>query len=544
MIPFASERGLGQDLATHLLNEYDNEDMVLAEVRGAVAQDLHGALAEWEFQAHARTRCKNYLFSLSVNPWEVTNGCLTREQYFDYIDRAEARLGLSGQPRAVVFHIKDGREHCHVVWSRIDTDKGKAVHLPFFKDTMMMVTREFAREHGQELPKGYEQHRDGKSKQLSLYEMHQQRAGGLSIEAHMEQVTDAWRMSDSPKAFVQALADRGYILAKGKRPYVLVDLYGHMNALPRLIDDKTVRTKDIRAFLEADFPPENLPTVEDAKKLAAAHSNALEADHDQEQKAEAIAHLKKAQNQRRQKVEQQQKGLRQRRHQERQALTEQQRTARDAQRSSYLSQTRAIRAERHAHHAHGLTALFERVSGIALARKKLHHYQDRRRYRAWLQERNRLRERQDRQRRELARRYQMQALDFDRKTRALNHIDKRELKSLEESLRREQRMAARGGRDTMPAFNFDLKHRGRPTAPHEAESRHKQRLTDEYDQAITRRIRPIDLDDHFTRAAEGEEDTGDTGDSSDGPHPRSKSRVERLRRQKAKRRDRDKDRGR
>ena len=27
--------------------------------------------------------------------------------------------------------------------------------------------------------------------------------------------------------FVQALAERGYILATGKRPYVLVDLYGN-----------------------------------------------------------------------------------------------------------------------------------------------------------------------------------------------------------------------------------------------------------------------------------------------------------------------------
>ncbi len=78
MISFASERGLGQDLATHLLNQHDNEEMELAEVRGAVAQDLHGAFAEWEFQAHARTKCQNYLFSLSVNPWEVANGRLTR----------------------------------------------------------------------------------------------------------------------------------------------------------------------------------------------------------------------------------------------------------------------------------------------------------------------------------------------------------------------------------------------------------------------------------------------------------------------------------
>lgn len=41
----------------------------------------------------------------------------------------ENKLGLSGQPRAVVFHVKKGREHCHVVWSRIDLDKMRAVQL-------------------------------------------------------------------------------------------------------------------------------------------------------------------------------------------------------------------------------------------------------------------------------------------------------------------------------------------------------------------------------------------------------------------------------
>jgi relaxase-like protein len=76
-------------------------------------------------------------------------GRLTKEQYLDYIDRAEQRLGLAGQPRAVVFHIKKdkngvSREHCHVVWSRFDAERGKAVHIAFDHDKLMMVTREFA----------------------------------------------------------------------------------------------------------------------------------------------------------------------------------------------------------------------------------------------------------------------------------------------------------------------------------------------------------------------------------------------------------------
>jgi hypothetical protein len=153
MIPKASQRGLGQDLATHLQNAYDNEYVEIAEVRGAVACDLHGAFAEWEVCAHAMTGCRNYLYSLSVNP-DPAQRQLTRTEYRDYIDRAEGKLGLSGQPRAVVFHIKDGREHCHVVWSRIDTAHSKAVHQPFDRQKLMMVTRQFAREHGLALPGG------------------------------------------------------------------------------------------------------------------------------------------------------------------------------------------------------------------------------------------------------------------------------------------------------------------------------------------------------------------------------------------------------
>ena len=110
-----------------------------------------------------------------------------------------------------------------------------------------------------------------------------------------------------------------------------------MNALPKLIDDKTVRTKDIRAFLEKDFPRESLPTVEEAKKLAAAHRKVFDDHRDYEQKAEAVAHLKKAQAQRRQKVEEQQRVLRQRQHQEREALAKQQRAVRNAQRAAYGS---------------------------------------------------------------------------------------------------------------------------------------------------------------------------------------------------------------
>ncbi|MBV9694875.1 MAG: relaxase/mobilization nuclease domain-containing protein, partial [Alphaproteobacteria bacterium] len=267
MIPFGSQRAEGQDLATHLLNAQDNERLEVVQVRGAVARDLHGAFAEWEAQAHNLTRCTNYLYSLSINP-DQRQGRLSKEQYLDFIERAEERLGLSGQPRAIVLHVKkDGhgvpREHCHVIWSRIDVERGKARHVAIDFEKLMAVTREFARDHGLRLPDGYykDQKQDRRrGRQMSLYEKKQEDYGGVTMAQHKAQVTEAWNRRDTPRAFVRSLEELGYILATGERPYVLVDRYGNMNSLPKLIDDKTVRTKDVRAFLEKKYPKDSLPT--------------------------------------------------------------------------------------------------------------------------------------------------------------------------------------------------------------------------------------------------------------------------------------------
>ena len=91
---------------------------------------------------------------MSINP-DQRQGRLTRDQYDDYIARVEESLGLAGQPRAVVYHIKEEREHCHVVWSRIDIQDYKAIQIAFDKQKLMMVTREFARDHDLQLPDGY-----------------------------------------------------------------------------------------------------------------------------------------------------------------------------------------------------------------------------------------------------------------------------------------------------------------------------------------------------------------------------------------------------
>jgi hypothetical protein len=153
MILKGNQRGRGQLLATQLLNADNNRRVDILALRGSIARDLRGAFEEWSACAIG-TQCRKYLYSLSVNPDPLQAG-LTRAQYFDLIGRAEKELRLSGQPRAIVFHVHDdGGERCHAVWSRIDTDNMKAVHIAHDRLKLRRVTQEFARDHGLTLPTG------------------------------------------------------------------------------------------------------------------------------------------------------------------------------------------------------------------------------------------------------------------------------------------------------------------------------------------------------------------------------------------------------
>src|SRR5690606_33512002 len=71
------------------------------------------------------------------------------------IDAIEHKLGLSGQPRAIVFHEKDGRRHAHAVWSRIDAEQMKAINLPHYKLKLRDVSKQLFLEHGWQLPRGF-----------------------------------------------------------------------------------------------------------------------------------------------------------------------------------------------------------------------------------------------------------------------------------------------------------------------------------------------------------------------------------------------------
>jgi len=134
-----SQRGGGQDLAVHLMRTDQNEHVRLHETRGFMSDDLRGAFKEAEAISRA-TKCRQFLFSLSLSPPEREK--VPVDVFEQAIERIEARLGLEGQPRAIVFHEKEGRRHAHCVWSRIDVESMTARPLSYFKRKLVGISRE------------------------------------------------------------------------------------------------------------------------------------------------------------------------------------------------------------------------------------------------------------------------------------------------------------------------------------------------------------------------------------------------------------------
>ena len=139
MILKASQRGGGQNLAVHLMRADDNEHVSLHELRGFASDNIKDAFKEAEAISRG-THCRQYLFSLSLSPPEQEQVSVAAFQ--TAIDKIEERLGLSGQPRAILFHEKEGRRHAHCVWSRIDAQTMTARPLSFFKNRLMEVSRD------------------------------------------------------------------------------------------------------------------------------------------------------------------------------------------------------------------------------------------------------------------------------------------------------------------------------------------------------------------------------------------------------------------
>ncbi|MEM6679789.1 MAG: relaxase/mobilization nuclease domain-containing protein [Pseudomonadota bacterium] len=259
MILVGNQRGGGKNLALHLLKE-ENERVEVHQLRGFVGETLISALQE-SYALSRATKCRQHLFSLSLNPPPEEDP--DNQVFEEAVDRIERRLGLDGQPRAIVFHEKEGRRHAHAVWCRIDAGQMKAVPLPFTRQRLQEVARELYIEHDWRMPDGFIDKELRDPRNFTLAEWQQAKRAQKDPRRLKAQFQEAWTLSDSKVSFEHALKERGFILAKGdRRGFVAVDHTGEAYAVSRWVG---LKAKQVAA---------RLGSTDDLPSVPAAHAKA------------------------------------------------------------------------------------------------------------------------------------------------------------------------------------------------------------------------------------------------------------------------------
>jgi hypothetical protein len=273
MIIKGNARGNPKWLATHLHRTDTNESAELVEIRGLVAGDTLGALREIAATAVC-TKARDPLYHSSLSP--EMGQVLTPEQWHRAVDALEGKLGFTGQPRVVVRHVKKGREHCHVVWSRIDVERRRAIPDSFNFRRHEEVARELETEFGHTPTLGAlvrPKREPRPARTPSRAEMMQAQKSGIDPAAVKTELTMLWRQTDTGKAFAAAIQDAGYRIARGnKRDFIVLDQAGEVHSLGRRIDG--AKAADIRARM-ADIDPAGLPDAAGAKAIQAERAKAV-----------------------------------------------------------------------------------------------------------------------------------------------------------------------------------------------------------------------------------------------------------------------------
>jgi hypothetical protein len=259
MILKGSQRSGAKQLGAHLLKTEENEHVEIHEVSGFISDNVMGAMNE-AYALSRGTKCKQSLFSISLNP--PAHESVRVEVFEKAITDIEERLGLNGQPRIVVFHEKEGRRHCHAVWSRIDADTMTAKHLSFFKNKLNELSRQLFLENGWTMPKGFESRKLRDPRNFTLDEWQQAKRAGLDPRELKSAVQGCWKQSDTAQSFAAALEERGLFLARGdRRGHVAVTIDGDVFAISRMIDAKS---KDVASRLG---DPATLRSVDETKQF-------------------------------------------------------------------------------------------------------------------------------------------------------------------------------------------------------------------------------------------------------------------------------------
>ena len=258
-------RADGGDLARYLLSA-KNEQVRVLDLRGTVQSETtpRGLVASLrDFDQLAKiTKGEKTIVHLALNPNDHDR---LRGQDWQYaIEKAEAALGLSGQPRAVVSHVFKGKEHMHVAWSRVDIERGTCLQMSHSKLKVCQAAREVEIELGLQRTPGRARGMDrAKKLNQSLVNAlkHQSERTPEPAKDREAIISTAWHQSKNGAEFKERIEAAGYKIAIGNRGPIVMDANLEPHSIARSV--KGIKQKDVTAKL-SDLS--NLPTVDNIRK--------------------------------------------------------------------------------------------------------------------------------------------------------------------------------------------------------------------------------------------------------------------------------------
>ena len=267
MIIKGNPAGSAKFWSKHLLRDDTNERAVVKEIKGLLAEDLPSALREMKAIGDQSRSHGNSMYQANINPRDDEH--LTPEQWKEAVDTLEKNLGLEGHQRVVVEHVKNGRQHYHIIWNRVDVDTLRVSDMGGNWHIHEKTARELEAKFGlTPTPTPTPEQLAEKKSAPELYEIRAAERSGIEPAALKAELTELWNRTDSGQAFASAVEQHGFILAKGdRRDFCIIDEAGDAHSLARRLDG--VKAKDVRERM-ADVDRDSLPTVAEARDAQVA----------------------------------------------------------------------------------------------------------------------------------------------------------------------------------------------------------------------------------------------------------------------------------
>ncbi|ETW96596.1 MAG: hypothetical protein ETSY1_25990 [Candidatus Entotheonella factor] len=262
----------------HLLRTDENEAVTVLETalwKDDAPTSLHRSLEHFQDMAKLTERGKKGLYCAHIDPACGEN--MTEEDWHKTVDILEEQLGFTGQPRLIVKHTKNGRDHIHVIWQRArqreDKEKWFLISDSGNFKKHELAARAMERELGHSHIKGVFTGRDRDPKTnrprdprpvaaLNHKEWQRVKRTGVDSKIAKTEIAALWKSHQNGRDFKSAMEGAGYGLVRGDRKdvYMVLDQSGEAYGLRQILRSTGARKKDIEARLKA-YPTQSLETV-------------------------------------------------------------------------------------------------------------------------------------------------------------------------------------------------------------------------------------------------------------------------------------------